>query len=319
MQTAAAQPEGRYLNASLFLTRFDKLTQVMRSRDLLRALLYHRVLAGAEHRQVLSVDLTTVIDIGANRGQFSVAVRRWAVEARVVAFEPLSGPAARFCKVFQNDSKVDLHQAAKPLRKEEAITDISNQCEYEGIRFRIVPDFFRVIQNRAVLNTLGGIPLIAVRTEPLNILSNRLIKRAFDIVASVVLLILLSPFFLMLSLIIKFTSSGPIFFKQKRIGANNVEFDIYKFQSMHVQNPSDSDTVWTTENDQRVTSIGRFMRKTNLDELPQLWNVFIGNMSLVGPRPERDHFVEKFKKEIPHYKVRHQSKSGITGWAQVNG
>jgi len=166
---------------------------------------------------------------------------------------------------------------------------------------------------------LGDIPLISIRTEPLNILSNRIIKRTFDIVICVILLTVFSPLFLVLGLIIKFTSKGPIFFKQKRVGANNVEFDIYKFRSMKVQGIDDSDTIWTKENDKRVTSIGRFMRKTNIDELPQLWNVLIGNMSLVGPRPEREHFVEKFKKEIPHYKVRHLVKSGITGMAQVNG
>ena len=222
-------------------------------------------------------------------------------------------------KEIVRKEKIDEVIIAKPLRKEETILKLVEQCEYEGIRFRIVPDFFRVISNRTVMDTLGDIPLISIRTEPLNIFSNRIIKRAFDILVSFVLLIFLSPLFLILSLMIKVTSKGPIFFKQKRIGANNVEFDIYKFRSMTVQNPDDSDTIWTIENDKRVTSIGRFMRKTNLDELPQLWNVFIGNMSMVGPRPEREHFVEKFKKEIPQYKVRHLTKSGITGLAQVNG
>jgi len=215
--------------------------------------------------------------------------------------------------------KIDEVIIAKPLRKEGSILNMVEQCEYEGIRFRIVPDFFRIIPNRAVIDNLGNIPLIAIRTEPLNILSNRIIKRTSDIVLSTVMLILLSPVFLILSILIKLTSKGPIFFKQKRIGANNIEFDMYKFRSMTIQDTNDSDTTWTTDNDRRITPIGRFMRRTNLDELPQLWNVLIGNMSLVGPRPEREHFVEKFKKEIPHYKVRHLVKSGITGWAQVNG
>ncbi|MCJ7542756.1 MAG: sugar transferase, partial [Desulfobacterales bacterium] len=228
------------------------------------------------------------------------------------------GKLDRFKEIVRTQ-QIDEVIIAKPLRKEEIILKLADQCEYEGIRFRIVPDFFRVIKNRTVMDTLGDIPLISIRTEPINILSNRIIKRTFDIVMSVSLLIFFSPLFLVLSLIIKFTSKGPVFFKQKRIGANNVEFDIYKFRSMTVQNPNDSDTIWTTENDKRITSIGRFMRKTNLDELPQLWNVFIGNMSLVGPRPEREHFVEKYNKEIPNYKVRHLLKSGITGLAQVNG
>jgi Undecaprenyl-phosphate glucose phosphotransferase len=228
------------------------------------------------------------------------------------------GKLDRFKEIVRT-KQIDEVIIAKPLRKEAVILKLVDQCEYEGIRFRIVPDFFRVISNRTVMDTLGDIPLISIRTEPLNIFSNRIIKRAFDITIAFALLILFSPLFLLLSIVIKVTSKGPIFFKQKRIGANNVEFDIYKFRSMTVQNPNDSDTIWTTENDKRVTSIGRFMRKTNIDELPQLWNVFIGNMSLVGPRPEREHFVERFKRDIPQYKVRHLVKSGITGLAQVNG
>jgi len=228
------------------------------------------------------------------------------------------GKLERFKEIVRTQ-KIDEVIIAKPLRKEETILKLVEQCEYEGIRFRIVPDFFRVIKSHAVIDTLGDIPLIAIRTEPLNMFSNQIIKRTFDIVISLLSLILFLPVFLFLGILIKLTSKGTVFFKQKRIGANNVEFDMYKFRSMIVQNPGDSDTVWTTENDKRVTSIGRFMRKTSMDELPQLWNVFVGNMTLVGPRPEREHFVEKFKKEIPHYKVRQQAKSGITGWAQVNG
>ena len=208
---------------------------------------------------------------------------------------------------------------ALPLKLEEMIIEMVEKCEYEGIRVRIVPDFFRIIRNRAVLENIADIPLIGIRTEPLSFLRNRFIKRAFDIVFSLMVLILLSPLFLVLAILVKLTSNGPAFFKQKRIGSNNVEFEIYKFRSMTVQKEKMSDTIWTTPNDSRVTSIGRVIRKANLDELPQFWNVFIGNMSVVGPRPERKHFVEKFKKEIHFYKVRHLVKSGITGSAQVNG
>ncbi len=228
------------------------------------------------------------------------------------------GGLDRFKEIVQTH-QIDEVIIAKPLRMEKIILDLVAKCEQEGVRFHIVPDFYRIIRNKAVLSTLGEIPLIAIRSEPLNLISNRLIKRTFDIFISLLLLILLSPLFLVLGIIIKVTSKGPIFFNQKRVGANHKEFKIYKFRSMKIQDEKDSDTIWTTENDNRITSIGEFMRQTNIDELPQLWNVFIGSMSLVGPRPEREHFVEKFKKEIPRYKVRHLVKSGITGWAQVNG
>lgn len=208
---------------------------------------------------------------------------------------------------------------ALPLKLEEMIIEMVEKCEYEGIRVRIVPDFFRIIRNRAVLENIADIPLIGIRTEPLSLLRNRVVKRSFDMLFSLLVMVLLSPVYLLLAILIKLTSPGPAFFRQKRIGANNVEFEMYKFRSMTVQKEKMSDTIWTTPNDSRVTSIGRVMRKANLDELPQFWNVFIGNMSVVGPRPEREHFVEKFKKEIHFYKVRHLVKSGITGLAQVNG
>lgn len=206
-----------------------------------------------------------------------------------------------------------------PLKLEALIIEIVEKCEFEGIRVRIAPDFFRIIHNKAVLEKLGDIPLIGIRTEPLSLLKNRTLKRIFDIVFSMIILALLLPFFLVISLIIKLTSPGPVFFKQERVGINNAKFDMYKFRSMVVQDKKESDTVWTTEDDGRVTTIGKFIRRYNIDKLPQFWNVLIGNMSVVGPRPEREHFVEQFKNGIQHYKLRHLVKSGITGWAQVNG
>ena len=202
---------------------------------------------------------------------------------------------------------------------EETIVAMVEKCEYEGIRVSIVPDFFRIIRNRSTLESLGDIPLIGIRIVPLDLLKNRVLKRGFDIAFSLTVLVFLSPLFLILAILIKLTSPGPVFFRQKRVGTNNVEIEIYKFRSMTVQDQEESDTIWTTANDKRVTLIGRIMRKNNLDELPQLWNVLLGNMSIVGPRPERGRFVEKFKKEIPNYRVRHLVKSGITGLAQANG
>ena len=228
------------------------------------------------------------------------------------------GKLDRFSEIVRS-GVVDEVIIALPLKLEEIILEMVKKCNQEGIRVRIVPDFFRIIHNRAVLERLGDIPLIGIRTEPLSLLKNRVLKRSFDIIFSLIVLLLLSPFFLLIMLLIKVTSPGPVFFKQSRVGTNNVAFDMYKFRSMTVQAKKESDTVWTTANDSRVTKVGKFIRRGNIDELPQFWNVLSGNMSVVGPRPERQHFVDKFRKEIADYKVRHLVKSGITGWAQVNG
>jgi len=207
---------------------------------------------------------------------------------------------------------------ALPLSDEQVIINMVEKCEAEGVRVRIVPDFFRVIRNRITLEKMGDIPLLSIRTEPLSLLRNRIIKRSFDILFSVLALVATSPLLLIVSILIKATSHGPVIFKQKRVG-NNKEFYIYKFRSMVVQERFDTDMKWTKENDPRVTTIGKLIRKTSIDELPQFWNVILGNMSVVGPRPEREHFIEEFKRHIKDYKVRHLVKSGITGWAQVNG
>ncbi|HJF93519.1 MAG TPA: exopolysaccharide biosynthesis polyprenyl glycosylphosphotransferase, partial [Lachnoclostridium phocaeense] len=148
---------------------------------------------------------------------------------------------------------------------------------------------------------------------------NAFMKRCVDLFGAVVALILFSPVMAVVAVIIKVTSPGPLIFKQERIGMRNKPFYMYKFRSMVVQDASAEKKAWTTQNDPRVTPIGKFIRKTSIDELPQLVNVLKGDMSLVGPRPERPQFVEQFKEEIPRYMVKHQVRPGLTGWAQVNG
>jgi exopolysaccharide biosynthesis polyprenyl glycosylphosphotransferase len=150
-------------------------------------------------------------------------------------------------------------------------------------------------------------------------MSKKTFKRTFDIFFSLAALAVLSPVFFLLAVLVKSTSPGPVLFKQKRIGENNREFFIYKFRTMVPQSRQMSDLAWTTVNDERVTRVGRVMRRIGLDELPQFWNVLVGDMSVVGPRPERKHFVDLFKQDLPNYMVRHLVKAGITGWAQVNG
>ncbi len=228
------------------------------------------------------------------------------------------GKLEQFPDVLQKH-QIDEVIIAKPLSEAQAIRRIVERCEEEGVRFCIVPDFYNIIPKWTVLNSLGNIPVIAARNEPLSIFSNRMIKRSFDVIVSSAGLLILSPVLLVIALAIKITSPGPILFRQKRIGNNNAEFTLVKFRSMTVQSRLDSDTVWTIPDDKRVTPFGKILRQTNLDELPQLWNVLVGDMSIVGPRPEREHFVEKFSMEIPNYRIRHRVKSGITGLAQANG
>ena len=192
-------------------------------------------------------------------------------------------------------------------------------CEKSGVHTKFIPDYNNIIPTKPYTEDLDGIPVIHVRHVPLSSSFNKVLKRCVDIFGSLVAIIIFCIPMLATALIIKLTSPGPLIFKQKRIGLHNREFSIYKFRSMKVQEEHKEKKAWTTENDPRVTKFGRFMRKTNIDELPQLFNVLKGDMSLVGPRPERPYFVDKFKEEIPRYMVKHQVRPGMTGWAQVNG
>ncbi len=192
-------------------------------------------------------------------------------------------------------------------------------CEKSGVHTKFIPDYRSVIPTVAVMEDLDGLPAINIRNVPLNNIFNSAMKRAFDIVgASVALAISLIPM-LIIAVVIKCTSKGPVIFSQVRVGLHNKEFKMYKFRSMEVQSESKERKAWTTANDTRVTGIGRFIRKTSLDELPQLVNIIKGDMSLIGPRPERPYFVEKFREEIPRYMIKHQVRPGLSGWAQING
>lgn len=192
-------------------------------------------------------------------------------------------------------------------------------CEKSGVHTKFIPDYRSIIPTVPVMEDLDGLPAINIRNVPLNSLFNSMVKRAFDLVgASIALLIALIPM-LLIAVIIKCTSKGPVIFSQVRVGLHNKEFKMYKFRSMEVQSEAKEKKAWTTANDARVTGIGRIIRKTSLDELPQLINIIKGDMSLIGPRPERPYFVEKFREEIPRYMIKHQVRPGLSGWAQVNG
>lgn len=190
-------------------------------------------------------------------------------------------------------------------------------CEKSGTKVSVIPFYNDVIPTRADIDNIGSIKLIQLRTTPLDEPFNAGLKRTFDIVVSVLALIVLSPLLLIIALAIKFSSPGPILFRQERVGLNKKPFTMLKFRSMRMNDGQD--TAWSTDTDDRRTPVGALLRKLSLDELPQLWNVLRGDMSLVGPRPEIPFFVEQFRETVPLYMVKNQVRPGITGWAQVNG
>ncbi|NLB55043.1 MAG: undecaprenyl-phosphate glucose phosphotransferase [Lentisphaerae bacterium] len=201
----------------------------------------------------------------------------------------------------------------------EKTLDILILCEKACIDFKIVPDLLYVLTGTLDVLTVEDIPLLGITRWPLDSFWNRVLKRTADIIGALFGLVILSPLFVILALVIKKTSKGDVFFRQERCGEDGRRFIMYKFRTMKHDAEKTSGPVWATENDPRTTKIGAFLRRNNLDELPQLWNVLRGDMSLVGPRPERPYFVEQFKEDIDRYMWRHVSKPGMTGWAQVNG
>lgn len=192
-------------------------------------------------------------------------------------------------------------------------------CEKSGVHTKFIPDYHNIIPTKPYTEDLIGLPVINIRYVPLSNQFAAFVKRVMDIIGSICALILFSPIMLLTAVLIKLTSPGPLLFKQERVGLHNKPFMMYKFRSMVVQTESVEKKAWTTKDDPRVTWIGRIIRKTSIDEMPQFFNILKGDMSLVGPRPERPFFVEKFQEEIPRYMVKHQVRPGLTGWAQVNG
>ena len=192
-------------------------------------------------------------------------------------------------------------------------------CEKSGVHTKFIPDYNRIIPTKPYTEDILGLPVINIRYVPLSNTFNALIKRIMDFGGALAAIVLFSPVMLFSVIMIKITSPGPLIYKQERVGLHNRNFMMYKFRSMDVQPPEEEKKAWTVKDDPRVTNFGKFMRKTSIDELPQLFNVLRGEMSLVGPRPERPFFVEKFREEIPRYMIKHQVRPGLTGWAQVNG
>ena len=199
------------------------------------------------------------------------------------------------------------------------LEEIVAMCEKSGVHTKFIPDYNKIIPTKPYTEDILGLPVINIRYVPLSNTFNSMVKRVMDIFGSIAAIIVSSPVMLLMCILIKATSPGPLIYRQERVGLHNKTFWMYKFRSMEIQPESEEKKAWTVKNDPRVTGIGKFMRRTSIDELPQLFNILKGDMSLVGPRPERPFFVEKFREEIPRYMVKHQVRPGLTGWAQVNG
>lgn len=231
---------------------------------------------------------------------------------------PIIGSIDEFEKL-QSINKYDEVVVALQLDQVEQGRRVINICDREGVRVKFIPSYYEFLKVDMNIESLEGLPLLVVRDVPLDSLFNKFLKRVFDILFSILALILISPIMVLIAVCIKITSPGPIFFSQERVSLNNKTFNMLKFRSMKVQKEENSDTIWTTQDDPRKTRFGSFLRKTSLDELPQFFNVLKGDMSVVGPRPERPYWVNEFKKKVPEYMLRHYVKSGITGWAQISG
>lgn len=221
-------------------------------------------------------------------------------------------------EAYVQQSTVDQVWMAMPLQNQDQLHGVMESLKHCTADIRYVPDIFEFQLFNHSMSEVAGLPVLNLTTSPMDGV-NRVFKALEDRVLAFIILLLASPFFLAISIAIKMSSKGPVYFKQDRVGWNGKHIEIVKFRTMPVNVESSTGPVWASPEDSRATRVGRFLRRTSLDELPQFYNVLRGDMSIVGPRPERPMFVEKFKEEIPHYMKKHMVKAGITGWAQVNG
>lgn len=296
--------------------------------------LLHAVVVGQVRLRGLAVDRLLIVGTGTAARIVHDKIRRMpALGYHLVGFlahpgegappdtingAPVLGTTERLHEVVRRHRVDELILALEGTPHTTAL-ELIYQVMDLPVNVRVYPDLFRLITNDELnVSDLGGLPLVTVRTAGLRTWS-RVVKRAVDLAVSSAVLVFCSPLMLLLAILIKLDSPGPVFFVQERVGHDCVPFNLLKFRSMPVDAEEETGPVWATPNDPRPTRVGRFMRRYSLDELPQFINVFLGEMSIVGPRPERPYFVEQFRQSIPYYMARHREKAGITGWAQVNG
>ncbi|MEM9081605.1 MAG: sugar transferase, partial [Verrucomicrobiota bacterium] len=215
--------------------------------------------------------------------------------------------------------EADLLIAVNGSADRATMLDVSEICGREFVDFKLVPSCFQVLVSGLQLESVNGIPLLGVGKLPLHQAFNNICKRTFDIAGALFGLAVFGPLIGLFCYMVRRESKGPVFYRQVRLGLNGKPFEILKIRSMKLDSEVTGTPGWTVKDDPRCLKVGSFMRRWNIDELPQFWNVLKGEMSLVGPRPERPELIHDFKEEIPHYNFRHNIKPGLTGWAQING
>ncbi|MBD3265202.1 undecaprenyl-phosphate glucose phosphotransferase, partial [bacterium] len=275
------------------------------------------VIVGAEHR---CLEVTQKIQ-KYHGSEYQILGFISSEEKKTESFEqkqiPYLGNIGDLPNYLQQHKLDNLIVALSP-KESEKISDILRVCEEHKVNYQIVPEFYDDISRNIQVSKVKGLPFLRLGETPMHGFG-LMTKRFIDCMFAGLALIIASPVIFFVSLLIKLDSKGPVFFVQERVGNDGRKFKIFKFRSMIDDAEKDTGPKWATANDPRTTRVGRFIRMYNLDELPQFVNVLKGDMSLVGPRPERPYFVDKFKEQIPHYMRRHMVKAGITGWAQVNG
>jgi putative colanic acid biosynthesis UDP-glucose lipid carrier transferase len=298
------------------------------SRVILRLVLRYLRSSGFNHRHIVIVgtgDQATIVakrlqkstwfglEISAvfSSGSLSDNMPSWLRGKKIITqYEDL--------RTHVDDNEVDQVWISLPHSEEKTIREVINALDGSPVEIRYVPDIFEYQLMHHSLSEVAGVPVVNISYSAIDG-ANRLLKAVEDYVLTSVLLILASPLMALITIGVKLSSPGPVLYRQMRVGWNGKEFTMLKFRSMPIEAERETGPIWASKLDKRATPFGSFLRKTSLDELPQLFNVLRGEMSLIGPRPERPMFVEQYKDEIPHYNKKHLVKAGLTGWAQVHG
>ena len=310
----------------LFIFFITNIILAMMVRGMIYLLLFSLRRGGYNIKHVLLVGFSETAKAYIDR---VLVYREWGYEVHGI-LDDNAGPEENYkgisvigridsLKEYLDSNNFDEIAITLKIDEYSKLRDIVNICEKTGVHTQFIPDYNNIIPTRPYTEDLMGMPVINIRYVQLSNTFYSLIKRVMDVIISLTGILITSSLMVCIAVIIKTTSKGPLIYKQERVGLHNKSFMMYKFRSMRVQEAGEEKKAWTTKNDPRVTAVGKFIRRTSIDELPQLFNILKGDMSVVGPRPERPFFVEKFKEEIPRYMIKHQVRPGLTGWAQVNG